>query len=259
VVQPGKESGAVIVPIEIKVNIDGDVDQALSALRQSHGQPEWRQIWFAEDRFAISEGKLALLDGGAIVRFRSGEGPDELTLKLRPCDEQQLVGKWSDSFEEESFKYRIEGDWSGSRHVLAASAVSNQPQDSLLDTVAMGVDAAIPLDDNQRQFFDDCARPGVHADRLVALGPIAATKWSELKFGELDVNMERWTVADLDFLELSIRVKPKGGETVDTFESRAAAKQQELHQAVIDRGTAISERRENKTQRVLAALAERYR
>jgi hypothetical protein len=178
-----------------------------------------------------------------------------LTVKLRPCDEQQLVGTWRQhKFREGSFKYRIEGDWTGSRHLLAASAVSSQPPGALLDMVAPGVNAAAALVDSQHQFFDDCARPGVHADRLRAFGPIVATKWKDLRLDGLEVDMERWTVADLDFLELSIRVEPDDEETAADFEGRATEKQRDLHQALQHRRVAVSERRENKTQLVLTAL-----
>ena len=153
----------MINPVEIKVNVDGEVDDALSVLENPEAELEKRQIWFCEDRLGVSQGKLTLLDGGVIIRFRSGERADELTLKLRPCDEAQLVGTWSKSFRKDSFEYRIEGDWSGNRRVMAASAVSSRPPGSLLDAVAPDLDAALAFDHNQRMFFADCARPGVQA------------------------------------------------------------------------------------------------
>jgi len=70
--------------------------------------------------------------------------------------------------------------------------------------------------------------PGVRIDRLLALGSISSTKYPDLPLDDLDVNMERWTVADLDFLELSIRVKSKDDETADEFQSRAERKQKKL-------------------------------
>lgn len=249
----------MIASIEIKVNIDGDVDKALSALEEFGAETQKRQIWFAEDRLGVSDGKLSLLDAGVSVRFRSGDGPDDVTMKLRPCDQKQLVGPWSSPFTTKTFEYRIEGDWSGSRHVLAASAVTTQPQASVLAAIAPGANSALALDDNQLRFFDDCAPPGAHADRLIALGPISATKWKDLKFGALDVTMERWTVLDMDFLELSVRAKPERGETTQDVQNRATSMQRELQQAVIERGVVISERRENKTERVLTALASSAR
>jgi hypothetical protein len=249
----------VIPSIEIKVNIDGDVDKALSVLEEFGTETQNRQIWFAEDRLGVSDGKLSLLDAGVSVRFRSGDGSDDVTMKLRPCDEKQLVGTWSSSFTAKPFEYRIEGDWSGSRHLLAASAVTTQPQASVLAAVAPGANSALALDDNQLRFFDDCAPPGVHADRLIAMGPISATKWTDLTFGALNVTMERWTVLDMDFLELSVRAKPGPGQTAQDVQNRATSMQRELLQVVTERGVVISQRRENKTERVLTALASSAR
>lgn len=256
----------MIFPVEVKVNIEGTVDDAVSALLPSQPRKSERRIWFAEDHSGVEEGRLPLLDGGVIVRFRSGDGPDDLTAKLRPSEESQLVGRWSRpfEFEPESLEYRVEGDWSGKRRVLAASAEMERPPGSLLGAVQPGVDAALGLSVIQRQFIDQCARPALQINRLIALGPINAQKWSDVKLGELDVNLERWTVVThlrpgdgslLDFLEVSIRVKPKGDDTQKAFESRVERKQRELEETVRGSGVTISELRENKTQRVLTALS----
>jgi hypothetical protein len=139
-----------------------------------------------------------------------------------------------------------------------------RPPGSLLGAVQPGVDAALGLSVIQRQFIDQCARPALQINRLIALGPINAQKWSDVKLGELDVNLERWTVVThlrpgdgslLDFLEVSIRVKPKGDDTQKAFESRVERKQRELEETVRGSGVTISELRENKTQRVLTALS----
>ena len=247
----------MVFPVEIKVNIDGGVGEALAALGEPQGAVSKLQIWFAENRKGVEHGDLLLLNSGVIIRFRSGE-KDDLTAKLRPCTEAQLVDRWSAPFDTKSFEYRIEGDWSGQRRVLAASAVSKRPQGSLLDAVKADVDAAAALSADQREFLDACV-PGVRIDRLLALGSISSTKYSDLPLDDLDVNMERWTVADLDFLELSIRVKSKDDETADEFESRAERKQKKLEKAVRHRGLVISEHHENKTKRVLTALASSIR
>lgn len=39
----------------------------------------------SRDRDGADAGALTLLTSGAIVRFRSGDGPDDSTVKLRPC------------------------------------------------------------------------------------------------------------------------------------------------------------------------------
>lgn len=245
------------LPVEVKVNVDGNVAEALSALGEPQGPIQKRLIWFAEDPQGITDGRL-LLDSNVIVRFRSGDTADELTLKLRPCTKEQLVGRFSSPFDGESFEYKIEQDWSGSRHVLSASATRSHPQGALLDAVAQGADAATPLDARQLRFLQECA-PAVHITGLVALGPISSTKFDDVPLDDLEVDMERWSVADLDFLELSIRVKPKDDENDDEFEARAKRKQKKLESAVRDRGVVISENPENKTRRVLTALAAGHR
>ncbi|MFI6807902.1 hypothetical protein ACIBO6_23240 [Streptomyces luteogriseus] len=114
-------------PIEIKVNIDANIADALSTLDQQGGESQKRLIWFAEHAQGVEDSRL-LLDSGVTVRFRSGDTPDELTVKLRPCTTAQLTGRFSSQFEGESFERKIEEDWSGSRHVLSASATRVLPR-----------------------------------------------------------------------------------------------------------------------------------
>ncbi|MFF5010267.1 hypothetical protein ACFY3G_46625 [Streptomyces phaeochromogenes] len=244
-------------PAEIKVNIDGNIADALSTLGTPQGPVQKRLIWFAEDLQEIADGRL-LLDSGVIVRFRSGDTPDELAVKLRPCTQAQLIGQFSSPFDAESFEYKIENDRSGNRQVLSASATRTHPQGALLYAVAPGANASAPLDDRQQQFLQECA-PSVDVTGLAALGPISSTKFSNVPLDDLEVDLERWSVADLDFLELSIRVKPKDDDKADQFEARAKRKQKKLESAVRDRGIAISGNPENKTRRVLTTLAASYR
>ncbi|MFD8102929.1 hypothetical protein ACFV24_25655 [Nocardia fluminea] len=246
----------MLFPIEIKVNINGQVTDVLSTL----GEPDavsHRRVWFAEDRDGLSDGELRLLGSGVIIRFRSGSGGDELTAKLRPCVHEQLLGRFNDRFEVEveRLKYRIEGDWSGDRRVLAASLVNERPPGTVLDFVGVGDNAAAALHAVARQFVHTCARPSVRLDDLEALGPIACTKWTDLDLDDLEVDIERWQGGGLDFLELSIQVKPKDGESAGELEDRAMRKQEKFSQLVRQRGIAIADDITNKTERVLTALA----
>ncbi|WP_234325736.1 hypothetical protein [Streptomyces sp. NRRL S-146] len=90
------------------------------------------------------------------------------------------------------------------------------------------------------------------------MGPIASTKFNNVPLDNLEVDLERWTVADLDFLELSTRIKHKHGEKPHEFEKRVEHKQKKLRSAVRDRGIAISQNPDNKTRRVLTTLATRH-
>ncbi|MGW0778342.1 hypothetical protein ACWD01_33030 [Streptomyces sp. NPDC002835] len=243
-----------LLPVEIKVNIEGDVGAALPALGGAHGVMMVREIWFAEDSDGVSEGRLPLLDGGAIVRLRIGGGPDDLTVKLRPCTREQLVGRFSAAFDAEPFTYRIEEDWSGARRVLAASLVHDHQPGHLTDAVATGADPAAPIGALQDQFLHACA-PDVQFGGLVALGPIRSTKVEDVALDDLEVNLEVWSGAGLEFLEVSSRAKPKDGDDAEELTARAERKQRELEDAVRARGVTISELPDTKTHRVLTALA----
>ncbi|WP_406065393.1 hypothetical protein OG462_39115 [Streptomyces sp. NBC_01077] len=247
-----------LLPIEIKVNIEGDVAAALSALGGTGAAMTTRRIWFAEDRDGVAEGRVPLLDAGVIVRFRIGSGSDELTVKLRPSTREQLVGRFAAPFDATPFTYRIEEDWSADRRVVAASLVHDHPRGALLSAVQPGVDAAAPIDAVQDQFLDACAPAVVldGLDGLVALGPIFSTKADDVALDDLKVDLEAWRVAGLEFLEASIRVKPKDGENAEELTARAERKQRKLEEAVRERGVTLSELPESKTRRVLTALAE---
>jgi len=245
----------VIFPVEVKLNIDASGADALGALLQTSLPPTKRQIWFAEGRAGVEAGTLPLFTSHVIVRLRSGEETDDLTVKLRPCIEQQLIGRWDASFETKSLEYRIEGDWSGERRTLAASAVNESAPGSLLEMVGAFADPADAMTSKQRQFLNQCAPPDVEIDRLVALGPIDSTKWADVVISGLVVNVERWLTQEFDFIELSLRVKPNDEETLFEFESRVTAKLRALENAARDSGLPIDTHNDTKTQRVLATLA----
>ncbi|MGW1615962.1 hypothetical protein ACWCQZ_42250 [Streptomyces sp. NPDC002285] len=243
-----------LLPVEIKVNIEGGTAAALSALGASGRKMTIRRIWFAEDRDGIAEGRVPLLDSGVIVRFRIGGGPDDLTVKLRPCLREQLVGRFSAPFEAEPFTYKIEEDWSGSNRVLAASLVHDHKPGKLSAALEPGGDPAAAIDAVQDQFLHACT-PDLRRDGLVALGPVHSMKFDDVPLGDLDVDLEAWSVAGLDFLEASIRVKPKDEDDAEKLTARAERRQEKLNEAVRERGVTLSENPENKTRRILTALA----
>lgn len=117
-----------------------------------------------------------------------------------------------------------------------------------------GADPAASIDAVQNQFLHVCA-PAVQLDGLVALGPILSTKAEDVPLDDLEVDLEAWSVADLDFLEVSIRVKPKDEDDIEKFTARAERKQRKLEDTVRERGVALSEHPESKTRRILTALA----
>ncbi|MEU6273321.1 hypothetical protein ABZ871_13085 [Streptomyces populi] len=241
-------------PIEIKVNIEDDVAAALSALGAPASAMITRRIWFAEDREGAARGRVPLLEGGVIVRFRIGGDADDLTVKLRPCVREQLAGRFSAPFDTEPFTYKIEEDWSGKSRALSASLVHDHPPGALSGAVETGADPATAIDSVQDQFLHVCA-PAVPLGGLVALGPVHSTKFDDVQLDDLDVDLEAWSVAGLDFLEGSIRVKPKDEDDLGKLTERAERKQRKLEEAVRERGVTLSEHPESKTRRVLTALA----
>ncbi|RSO08090.1 hypothetical protein DMH26_03630 [Streptomyces sp. WAC 05379] len=244
-----------LLPVEIKVNVEGDVAAALSALGASGRATAVRHIWFAEDRDGVAEGQVLLLESGVILRFRIGGVPDDLTVKLRPCQREQLVGRFSDPFEAKPFTYKIEEDWSANGRVLAASLVHGHAPGVLSGAVAPGGDPATAVDALEDQFLHACT-PSVQLDGLVALGPVRSTKIDDVPLDDMDVDLEAWSAAGLDFLEASIRVKPKDEDDAEKLAERAERKQRKLIEAVRERGVVLSEHPENKTRRILIALAE---
>ena len=191
--------------IEIKVNIGGDVEHALTALDLNGGKQ--RRVWFLDDLTEGVRPPLPLLSAGLILRLRRREnGKEESTIKLRPCRRSQLTGSWNIAPEDDR-KYRIERDWSRTRHVLAASCDA----DLVPDTIDRAINGAGQITDvfteSQRDFLAECGEIRVALGGVTALKPIAATQWKNFSIGRVpDVAAERWTVAGLDLLELSIRV-----------------------------------------------------
>ncbi|MGW6416745.1 hypothetical protein [Streptomyces sp. NPDC055055] len=244
-----------LLPVEIKVNIEGDVPGALATLAGSRGPAMTRRIWFAEDRDGVAEGRVPLLEGGVIVRLRSGGGPDDLVVKLRPCTREQLVGRFAAAFAAGPLTYKIEEDWSRNARVQAASLTRTHPPGALIAAVEAGGDPAAPIDAVQDQYLHACA-PGVRVDTLVALGPIVSTKVDDAPLDDLEVDLEVWSVAGMEFLEVSTRVKPKDDEEGDAFTARAERRLRKLEEAVLDRGLTLSAHPDSKTGRVLTALAQ---
>lgn len=245
----------MIPPIEIKMNLGTDVDGALSRLGCAESPAVRRRIWFAESRADGQDGALALLAGGIVIRLRSGD-LDDLTVTLRPCRRAQLMGRWSRPFTDTEVEYLVEDDWCGQRRALTASVLGVRPPGSLAEVARSGVDVTTALNSAQRQFLVTCTPPGVALDHLEPVGPIAATRWTGVRFGPLDLDVERWTAGGMDLLELALRVTPAEGETPLELITRAAQAQRGFEREVRRAGFAVLRGR-TKTQRMLSALVRR--
>ncbi|MFE3316745.1 hypothetical protein [Nocardia sp. NPDC059195] len=242
----------MITPIEIKVNLDGDVAGALHRLRCTDTAAAYRDIWFAEPVHPGPTGAPTLLSSRIVIRLRSGD-EDDLTVKLRPCLSSQLTGRWAAPFTEPGIGYRIESDWSGERRMLSASAISLRSPGSLRAAVARGVDVTDTLNSAQRQFLVSCTPPGVAVDHLCAMGPVTSARWSGVAVGNLRADIERWTAAGLDLVELSLKVAPRQGDSPVDVHLRALEAQRALEAALRRLGLMIATG-DTKTEQVLTAL-----
>jgi hypothetical protein len=231
--------------VEIKANIARDgVPDAIEALRLDDDS-SWR-IWFYED---TSPGlSLPLLEAGLAIRVRAkGDDDGDCTVKLRPCRRSQVTPEWLATTESDDLEVTVEEDRASDRRVLAVSAkrelgpaaldavqASTHPPEGLL-----GADLV--------RFLADGASLRVNLAELTRLGPIEATRWKDVRaegLAELGARAERWQVAGLDFLEVSLKV-----------EEDADRAQEELLAALAALGVALDAGQETKTRRVLAALA----
>jgi len=189
-------------PVELKLTINKDVEKALGKLGPKDDSK--RQIWFLEDVTPGLRKPRPLGRASVVVRLRTGKKRDDSTIKLRPARDSQLVEPWRTSYEDGGQEYRIEQDWAGSRRSLAASCVAEFAPGTLEPLIAASR-LAPAFDDKQRRFLRDCAGIPVTLTALRPLGPIKSVQWKDHDLDGINVNLERWTVGPLDFLEVSAR------------------------------------------------------
>lgn len=233
--------------VELKVSFSPDqTPVALAALGDlgATPPPPW-QIYFCEDINRGAPG-TPLLDRGVILRARLRPGDDDVTVKLRPCRSSQLSDRWL----ADSDNVKVEADWAGRRRVLAASNTQGR-RASLIRDVASGERPVRDLlTDEQRDFLANCADVAINLSALTVLPPVTAMRWEEtdsLGPPSLGLRAERWTVDDLDFLELS---------AVAPIEE-ASAKEAAIAQFIESRGLQVTADQEPKTRQVMQHLIQR--
>ena len=228
--------------VEIKVNFSRNETPTAVQQLQLPAQPQSWQIYFCED---VNPGAPAtpLLDLNVILRARvRPDDDDDVTVKLRPCRSSQFSDRWL----EMTKKLKIESDWAGDRRVLAASHTEKQ-QNSLIPAVVAKQRPPTDLFTvEQKDYLADCAGATINLNTLTVLPPVTAVRWKNVAVAppELELRAERWTVDDLDFLELSA-VAPV---------ERAAAKQAAILEFVRSVGLPVSEDQETKTRQVMKHL-----
>jgi hypothetical protein len=229
--------------VEVKVTLDAA--QALDVLDLD--DKSRLTIWFYDDT-SVGQ-RLRLLTAGVVVRVRVKHGGDgDSTAKLRPCRRSQLTPRWLATTSTDRLEFRVEEDWAGDRRVLAASAQADLEHEVLAEVESRATPPPGLLIRDQQDFLADCASIRVELEATTRLGPIAATRWKSVgnaALSALDVRAERWTVGDLDFLELSSKV-----EADEAGRTRAA-----LTAALDELGLAVPTDQETKTRQVLEYLA----
>lgn len=201
--------------VEVKVSLDSDqTAAAVQALDLTDGAP-WK-IFFVEDVTTGLCSATPLLDQHLIVRAREkSSGKDDATVKFRPARRSQLTDSWlatksADGNLESEFK--VEEDWAGERRVLSISLTADRPDGRVAAVAAGERDINALLSDDQKRLIEECAGTFVNLATLRMLPAVSAIRWPTFAVPvpagpALDVRAERWTVQDLDFLELSIVVK----------------------------------------------------
>jgi hypothetical protein len=231
--------------VEIKVSLsDRQFARALKVLELGgNGQP--RRIGFIEDTTIGVE--LPLFHQGVVLRVRQiEEGDGDSTVKLRPCRRSQLAEGWLGAEKGDGWKLRVEEDWAGTRRALAASCVADLPQRRIATAWEGKEPVGRLFNGGQWRFLSDCAGMPINLDALTLLPPVEAARWEGVRVQDVeDVVVERWTIDELDFLELSIRK--------DTVE-KARKAQAELERGIRALGLERDDEHASKTERVLALL-----
>lgn len=235
--------------VEIKITLDkSQVDRALQKLGLPVDRPPWL-IHFCEDVTAAAGAGTPLFDLGVVLRARRKPGePDDTTVKLRPCRRSQLTDHWLAVEKADGVEVKLEADWAGGGHKLAASCTADRSADLVRAVGAGEQPIAALFHDQQIAFLRECFGSTVNLAALTVLPPITAMRWkkSDAAPADLKLRAERWTVDDLDFLELSIVVPP----------DQARAKQAALTGFVQSLGVTVDPMPEPKTGRVIAHLVD---
>jgi hypothetical protein len=230
--------------VEIKVTFAGEtVDRALEALGLKDTEAKERRIFFSEVRVEPGD-PLPLTGRGLILRTRLSERGGDTTLKLRGPEACLDVLAWEERTTRWGDNAKIEGDWTGPRHLVAASLDHDlDEEDGETTDPRTPHDVIALLSDAQRTVAREWMIP---LNLLEPLGPVLALKWKKTVGGiEPRFDVELWTVGeDLRFLELSVRVQA----------TAATAVQHALNTAVDALGLPVAAGAGTKTEAVLRRL-----
>jgi hypothetical protein len=197
------------VEIKISINAKG-ARRAKKRLGLDNADAARATIWFCDQPSRdAGRPRFEMADRDVIIRLRHKRGAEsDTTIKYRREPPFDLPEGWAPAAVAD---FKVEGDWTVSGQTIAAS----------LDSTVAGaaIDAAgtsgppLPqnlFSDEQRRFAAALVAPHpVDLGALRPLGPIHAWRWEETPRDDLgnELGAEQWKADNLEFLELSIRVK----------------------------------------------------
>ena len=208
--------------VEVKVSVESD--QTLEALRLLGlgDVAPWR-VFFVEDVTVGLGSATPLLDQHLIIRAREKtKGADDVTVKFRPGRRSQLTDSWLRTTEtgdgDLDTELKIEQDWARDRRVLSISLTAERPTGSSQTLRRRVTGSGVCSVGISADCIEQCADVPVNLATLTVLPAVTARRWPTFpvpgpRGTTVDVRAERWSVLDLDFLELSA--------AVDTVEAAA--------------------------------------
>jgi hypothetical protein len=184
--------------VEYKVTIAPSQAAAVrELLRLTDGKAERADIRFYDTP------QLELSRRGIVLRSRAvHDGPDDVTVKLRPVDPSRVDARW---FSENGFK--VETDKVGERGVTSASLTESSKRGRIADVDEGKRGLASLFTGDQERLLAELGGQPVDFDALSILGPVEARKWRlSPKDGPGPLAVDEWTLPDgRQVLEVSIR------------------------------------------------------
>jgi hypothetical protein len=191
------------------------------------GHPvEQREVYFYDTR------QLVLSERGVILRGRVTDGAGATTVKLRPVEREVAVAA-----HERDEKVRIELDVVGADGTWSAKRDRDD-----VDPDAIAAGTWDELFSAKQQLLSG----EVEFAELAVLGPIAARVWEIEGVLPFKLAAEEWSVGELHFIELSVKVDAADAAVARTTFRRFLG-------ALV---TNVEGDRSRKTERVLRALAD---
>ena len=185
--------------VEVKVTvIERDEALALRTFGLKRRDGEERTIFFYDTP------DLKLYKKGVALRARECSGECESTVKIRPVDPKRVSDKWK-----KQSGFKVEADVVGSKVIRSASYTLAQKAGEIDEVASGGRPIEKLFTGEQEEFLSDMAPARVDFTKLVALGPVAATRWKFRHEGlPYDLCLEEWRLPDgRDVVEVSIKAR----------------------------------------------------